>query len=149
MLFEKGDGFLGTKFAAHMGVAPTRRGWASLSEDEILEGIYKGHEAIKKIVEVQKRMIAELGRERREVPTRPEPAGLRERLTGEWKERLADAMRIRGKLDSYARVADLKDEMLAGFAEDAIRSLSSSSRVRQILPSIHKVLQDDDEWQKR
>jgi para-nitrobenzyl esterase len=29
---------VGTKFAAHMGVAPTRRGWASLSEDEILDG---------------------------------------------------------------------------------------------------------------
>jgi polyribonucleotide nucleotidyltransferase len=89
-----------------------------VSEDEMLTGIYTGHDAIRRIIEVQNELIAEVAPRRREPPVQEEPEGLPDRLTDRWREPLADAMRIRGKLDSYARQDELKKEMLDSFAED-------------------------------
>jgi polyribonucleotide nucleotidyltransferase len=86
-------------------------GAVEVSEDEMLEAIYRGHDAIKKIIAVQKELIAEINPTRREAPTMPEPEGLRDQLIKDWKEPLADAMRIKGKLDSYAKVDELKAAM--------------------------------------
>ena len=35
-----------------------------------------------------------------------------------WKEPLADAMRIKGKIESYAKVDELKAEMVESIPED-------------------------------
>jgi len=98
-------------------VVMVEAGASEISEAELLEGIDRGHAAIRTIVAVQKEMIAELGRTRREPPAPIEPAGVRDKVFSEWKERLADAMRIKVKLDSYARVDELKKEMLQAFED--------------------------------
>jgi polyribonucleotide nucleotidyltransferase len=90
-----------------------------VSENELLDAMYRGHEEIRRIVEAQKAMIAEAGKPKRQVEPPPELAEVRTRVTGAWKERLAEAMRIKGKLVNYAQVDRLKDEMLASFADDA------------------------------
>ena len=94
-------------------------GGLEVSEDEILEGIYKGHEAIKKIVGMQREFIAECSdKPKREAPVLPEPDGIRDKLIADWKEHLADSMRIRDKLESYAKSDELKKEMLEQFGEE-------------------------------
>ena len=98
------------------------------SEAEILEGIFLAHEEVKKIVAVQREMIAELGRPKREVPPRPEPEGLREQMTQRWKEPLAEAMRMKGKLAGYAKIDELKEEMLSGFSEDQVDEIAFAKR---------------------
>jgi len=99
-------------------VVMVEAGSREVSESEMLEGIFRAHAEIRRIVAVQKELIAEVGRARREVPSKAEPTGLRTRLIADWKERLAQAMRIRGKLESYAAVDVLKREMLERFGED-------------------------------
>ena len=64
---------------------------------EMLEGIYRGHEAIRKIIAVQNELIAEIAPVRREAPVAEEPAGLRDELLAKWKEPLAEAMRIKAR----------------------------------------------------
>ena len=93
-------------------------GAKEISEDEMLEAIFRAHGEIKKIIGLQKEMIAEIGREKREPPVQPEPDGLRQKLLDAWKAPLADAMRIKGKLNSYAKVDALKAEMQASLPED-------------------------------
>jgi polyribonucleotide nucleotidyltransferase len=93
-------------------------GSKEISEDEMLEAIYQGHDAIRSIIGLQKEMIADLGKSKRPVPEKVEPEGVRDRIIAEWKTPLADAMRIKGKLASYARIDELKDEMIASFDED-------------------------------
>jgi polyribonucleotide nucleotidyltransferase len=93
-------------------------GAREVSEDELLEGIYRGHDAVRQIIEVQNELIREVGRTRREVPVEDEPAGLRDELLTRWKEPLAEAMRIRGKIESYAKVDELKKTMMDGFGEE-------------------------------
>jgi polyribonucleotide nucleotidyltransferase len=99
-------------------VVMVEAGSMEISEDEMLEAIYRGHDAIRAIIGLQKEMISDLAKPKRPVPEKTEPEGVRERITAQFKEPLADAMRIEGKLESYARVDELKDEMIASFDED-------------------------------
>ncbi|MCH7781125.1 MAG: polyribonucleotide nucleotidyltransferase, partial [Acidobacteria bacterium] len=89
-----------------------------IGEEVILEGIYRGHEEIKRLVAWQQELIDEIGKPKRDVPVRDEPEGLRTKLVGEWRDKLAQTMRIKGKLDSYAATDALKAEMLETFGED-------------------------------
>jgi polyribonucleotide nucleotidyltransferase len=99
-------------------VVMVEAGAQEVSEEEILEAIHRGHEAIKKLVALQNELIAEVSPELRPVPVRPEPEGLRDSLLRDWRDRLADAMRVKDKLEGYARADALKEEMLSGIAED-------------------------------
>ena len=99
-------------------VVMVEAGANEVSETEVLEAIVRGHAAIREIVAAQAQLSAEVGRTRRAVPEAPEPEGVRARVTEMWKGRLAEAMRIPTKLDSYARVDELKKEMQASFGED-------------------------------
>jgi polyribonucleotide nucleotidyltransferase len=102
-------------------------GAAQVSEAELLEGIFRGHDEIKKIVLAQKELIEEIKPQLRPVPERPQPEGLADRLLSEWKEPLADAMRIRDKLAAYQKQDELKAEMLASFDDDDDESRSFAS----------------------
>jgi len=99
-------------------VVMVEAGANNASEEQVLEGIFRAHEEIKKIVAVQKEWIREIGRPKRPKPPLPQPEGLRERMIAEWKEPLAEAMRIKDKLDSYEKMDALKDEILATFSEE-------------------------------
>ena len=108
-------------------VVMVEAGASEVSEEEMLEAIERGHEAIRGIVALEKELAAEIGKPKREIPRPAEPEGERDRLLREYRDRLAEAMRIRGKLDSYAAVGALKEEMLAGFGEgdEAKRAFAS------------------------
>ena len=99
-------------------VVMVEAGAAEVSEAEMLEGIFRGHREIQRIVAVQRELIATLGRARREVAPHAEPDGLRSRLVERWKQPLADAMRVSGKLASYAQIDALKRELLADLDAD-------------------------------
>ena len=109
-------------------VVMVEAGAEEVSEDEILEAIYRGHDAIRKLVAAQRELLAELGQQRRAVPVRSEPAGLRERLLQTWKGPLAEAMRMKGKLASYARVDVLKAEMMATFSKEEVEARAFAGR---------------------
>ena len=100
-----------------------------IGEEVILEGIYRGHEEIKRLVAWQQELIDEIGKPKRDVPVRDEPEGLRTKLVDEWKEKLAQTMRIRGKLDSYAAADALKAEMMETFGEDEEESKGFAGHV--------------------
>ena len=99
-------------------VVMVEAGASEVSEAEILEGIGRGHAAIKEIVAVQHELMREIGKTKRTVPQAVEPEGVRARITREWKEKLQSAMRIKTKLESYAKVDELKKEMLASFGPE-------------------------------
>jgi polyribonucleotide nucleotidyltransferase len=99
-------------------VVMVEAGSLEVSEAEMLEAIMRGHAAIKEIVAAQVALSAEIGKTMRAVPEAVEPEGVRSRLTAAWKEKLAAAMRIKGKLESYAKVDELKKEMQASFGPE-------------------------------
>ena len=104
--------------ATEQAVVMVEAGASQISESEILEGIYRGYSEIQKIIAVQKELISEIGRPPREFQAPGEPEGVREKILARWKEPLADAMRIKGKIESYTAVDRLKAEMMVSFGED-------------------------------
>ena len=108
-------------------VVMVEAGAQEVSEDEILDAILAGHDEIKKLVAMQNELVEAVGRPKRPKPIIDEPKGLRAELTETWQAPLADAMRIKGKLVSYARVDELKAEMLASFEDDQKEERSFAS----------------------
>lgn len=100
-------------------VVMVEAGAGQIGEEAMLDGIYRGHDAIRKIIAVQNELISEMNVTRREAPVEVEPAGVRERLTAAWIEPLADAMRIKDKLESYAKVDELKAQMKESIADES------------------------------
>ncbi len=117
-------------------VVMVEAGASEVPENEMLDGIYRGHDAIRKIVAAQKEFVGQLGRPPREVPPLPEPAGVRERLRRDWQLPLAEAMRVKGKLDGYAKVDEIKNRMLGGFTEDDLVGRGFAKRFWQELQDI-------------
>ena len=116
---------VGTKEAIVMVEA----GSDEVGEAAILDGIYGGHEEIKRLVDWQQELIDEIGKPKRDVPVRDEPEGLRAKLSDEWKEKLAATMRVKGKLDSYAATDALKAELMASFGDDEEAKKAFAGRV--------------------
>jgi len=109
-------------------VVMVEAGAEEVSEAELLEAIYRGHDVIQRIVAAEEDLIAAVGRPRREVPPRAEPTGVRDRILREFKTPLREAMRLPGKLSSYAQVDTLKNRMLSGFGEDEIEAKTFAKR---------------------
>ena len=109
-------------------VVMVESGADEVSEDEILEAIYRGHDVIQRIVAAEEDLLAAVGRTRRDVPPRVEPPGVRDRIVRDFKTPLREAMRISGKLQSYARVDALKETMLSGFGEDETEARTFAKR---------------------
>jgi len=104
--------------ASEQAIVMVEASASEVSENEILDALFTAHTEIKKIIEVQKELIAEIGKPRREASEKAEPEGVAERLLRDWKAPLADAMRMKGKLASYAKIDELKEEMKATFTEE-------------------------------
>jgi polyribonucleotide nucleotidyltransferase len=112
--------------ASDEAVVMVEAGAKEVSEEVVLEAIFRAHEEIKKIIAVQREMIAEIGPEKRPTPDIVEIQHVKDKLNSDWKARLADTMRIKGKITSYAQTDALKAEMMATFdeAEDEDRSFA-------------------------
>jgi polyribonucleotide nucleotidyltransferase len=109
-------------------VVMVEAGATEVSEEAVLEGIYRGHQEIRRLVALQVEMAAEVGRKKRTVPRLPEPEGLHDRLRQQWKAPLAAAMRVRGKLASYGQVDEVKERMLSQLGEDDPEARSCAKR---------------------
>jgi polyribonucleotide nucleotidyltransferase len=109
-------------------VVMVEAGAKQISEEEMLEAIRHGHEAIKRLVAAQSELKAALGKPTRAVEPPKTVPEVRDRLARDWKPRLAEAMRIKGKIENYAAVDALKKEMLASFGEDEAEAKAFASR---------------------
>ena len=104
-------------------------GAKEIDEESMLEALFRGHDAIRRLVAVQREMAAAVGRPPRPVPVRHEPPDLLDRLRNDWKPRLRDAMRLPGKLRSYAAVDTLRAEMLASLPEEPAEDRAFAGRM--------------------
>ncbi len=103
----------GTKDAILMVEA----GAKEISEDEMLDAIWFGHEEIKKLVEWQEKIMAEVGKPKMEVPVYEPPAELAAEIEAYGAEQLKAALRDANKLEREENVARIKAEIADAFME--------------------------------
>ena len=101
----------GTKEAINMVEA----GAKEASEEDMLEALMFGHEAIKELVAFQEKIIEEVGKPKMEY----EVLEITDELKSEIKELASDklnvAMRIKDKLEKYAAIDAVKEEIVAKY----------------------------------
>ncbi len=104
----------GTKKAINMVEAGSKE----VSEEDMLEALMFGHEAVKELCEFQEEIINEIGEEKMEY----EHLEFEDELVNEIKELASDkldaAMRIKEKLEKYAAIDAVKEEVVAKYEEE-------------------------------
>lgn len=127
----------GTKNAINMVEAGARE----VSEEDMLEALLFGHEAVKELCAFQERIIEEVGCEKMEYEHIEIEEELKMRVHEMAADKLDKAMRILGKLEKYTAIDHVKEEVIEIFEEENT-SLSKEeltlllTKVRLILESI-------------
>jgi polyribonucleotide nucleotidyltransferase len=81
-------------------------------EDEVLEALFAGHQAILPLLEIQEQLRREIGKPKREVPlAKLDPAVVR-RVEELALARLKQALEVPEKLERYKRIAEVKAEVV-------------------------------------
>ncbi|MBR2137723.1 MAG: polyribonucleotide nucleotidyltransferase [Bacilli bacterium] len=103
----------GTKEAINM----VESGSKEVSEDEMLEALMFGHEAVRELCAIQDDIISEIGEEKIEVVLASIPEELIEEVNNDIKDDMVAAIQIKDKLEKYARIDEVKEEALVKYSE--------------------------------
>ena len=98
----------GTKKAINMVEAGSKE----VSEEDMLEALMFGHEAVKELCEFEEKIIAEIGEEKMEYEHLEISDELREEVTSLVGDKLDKALRIKDKLEKYAAIDAVKEEIV-------------------------------------
>jgi polyribonucleotide nucleotidyltransferase len=82
-------------------------------EDEILEALFKGHEAIQPLLEIQEQLKREIGKAKRQVPLAERDPAVVRRVEELASDKLKQAIEIPEKLERYKRLNEVKGEIVA------------------------------------
>ena len=101
----------GTKQAINMVEAGSKE----VSEEDMLEALMFGHEAVKELCEFQEKIIQEIGVEKMEYEKLEIEDSLREEIKALASTKLDSAMRIKEKLEKYAAIDAVKEEVVSKY----------------------------------
>ena len=104
----------GTRDAINMVEAGAREA----SEDDMLEALMFGHEAIKKLIAFEEEIIEEIGLPTMEYEKLEITSELRSEVDTYVRERLDKALRIKEKLEKYAAIDSLQEEVVEKYKNE-------------------------------
>ena len=104
----------GTKYAINMVEAGSKE----VSEEDMLEALMFGHDAVKELCEFQEKIIAEIGEEKMEYEHLEISDELRSEVENLASDKLNDAMRIKEKLAKYEAIDKVKEEIVLKYEEE-------------------------------
>lgn len=104
----------GTSNAINMVEAGAKQ----VSEEIMLEGLMKGHEAIKELCKWQEEIISDIGVTPFLYESLTIEDDLRDEVTRLIEKDLDEALRIKEKLERYGRIDEIKDNLLEKYKED-------------------------------
>ncbi|SUZ92935.1 uncharacterized protein METZ01_LOCUS45789 [marine metagenome] len=116
-------------------------GAKEVSEEEMVRALDAGHDAIRQIIVEIDKLAAAAGKTKLQVNATDLDAGVAAEIEGQLLNPLADAMRVKDKLDSYAAVDKVLDDYLATLpADDTQRRADSKAAFKNLK---EKVLRDE------
>ncbi len=104
----------GTKEAINMVESSAKQ----VSEDDMLEALIFGHDAIKELIEFEEKIISEIGEEKMEYEKLEISNELKEEVTNLVKEPLDKALRIKDKLEKYGKIDEIKDNLVEKYTKE-------------------------------
>ncbi len=127
----------GTKEAINMVESSAKQ----VSEDVMLEALMFGHEAIKKLIKFEEKIIKEIGVEKMEYETLVPEEELIERIKGLVTKRMDKALRIKDKLEKYAAIDAIKEEMNDLFTKENEDTMKEQE-LKELLVKVQMVVSD-------
>ncbi len=100
------------------GIVMVEAGAKQVPEAQVVGALEAAHTAIKQIVAAIDELKAAIGKPKLAVKAHEIPADFRAAIEGKVTGPLADAMRIKAKLESYAQVDKVKADMMASLGEN-------------------------------
>lgn len=104
----------GTKYAINMVEA----GAKEVSEEDMLDALMFGHEAVKELCEFQEEIIAQVGVEKMEYEHLIIEDSMREDIVKLASDKLDKAMRIKEKLEKYRAIDQVKEEVVEKYKQE-------------------------------
>ena len=81
-------------------------------EDEVLEALFTGHQAIQVLLQIQEEIRREIGKPKRHVPLAERDQDVARWVEGLAAEKLSQALEISEKLERYKRFGEIKNEIV-------------------------------------
>ena len=103
----------GTKEAINMVEA----GANEVSEDDMLEALMFGHEAIKELIAFEEEIIEAIGVEKMEYDKLEITDSLREEVSDFCRERIDSSLRIKDKIEKYEAIDKVKEDLVNKYKE--------------------------------
>ena len=127
----------GTKEAINMVESSAKE----VPEDIMLEALMFGHEAVKKLIAFEEEIIAEIGVEKMEYERLEVEDELRERITSLISDKMDKALRIKDKLEKYAAIDAIKEEMEELYQSEYEDKLKEDE-LKELLVKVDMVVSD-------
>jgi len=116
-------------------------GAKEVSEETMLKALEEGHAAIREIVAEIEKMASAIGKQKTEVVGKSIDPSIKSDLESQVLNPLAEAMRVKDKIDNYAQVDRVYDNLVESISEDDTERKSAVSHVFKELKE--KVLRDE------
>jgi len=84
-------------------------GASEISESVMVEALAQGHAVIKEIVKLQQQLRARVGKPKRAFAKKSHDAAIVTEIEGALSEPLYAALRVKGKLETYAEMKKVRD----------------------------------------
>ena len=127
----------GTKYAINMVEAGAKQ----VSEDLMLEALMFGHEAIKELVKFQEEIISEIGEPKMEYEVLELTDSLRKEVRNLAEKDLDEALRIKDKLEKYARIDEIKENIVEKYTKENEDKLKEKELV-ELITKVKLILEE-------
>lgn len=127
----------GTKDAINMVEAGAKQ----VSEDVILDALMFGHDAVKELIEFQEKIIEEIGSPKMEYETLTPEDELVKRIRELITDKMDKALRIKEKLEKYAAIDAIKEEMIELFTKENEDKLKEQE-LKELLVKVQMVVSE-------
>ena len=113
-------------------------GMNNVSEEEVIEALQFGHDNVRKLVEHQKKMVAELGKAKFEYTSFSVPEEILKEAEAELSAKLREALVIPAKLEKYEALDRVGEEYLAAVKERLGEDNFDSGLYKEVYHEVEK-----------
>ena len=121
-------------------------GSKEVSEEDMLEALMFGHEAIKELCEFEEKIISECGQEKMEYEVLEITEELKTEVKKLSEEKLNKAMRILDKIEKYEAIDAVKEEVVNKYTED--NKDLKDNELNELLTKVKLVLEEIEQQHK-
>ena len=89
-----------------------------VKEDDMLEALMFGHEAVKELIEFENKIVEEIGEEKMEYEKLDIPEELKKEVKNQIEKDIDSALRIKDKLEKYSRLDEIKENILEKYEKE-------------------------------